>query len=71
MSSLALIAIGFELTFPRLEGLLEGPLSRIPQKPITSRSNGVGLGLALGGRREDHESHLVDVEISRRSDHRH
>lgn len=39
MTSLALIAIGFGLAFPRLEGLLEGPFSRIPRNPITSRSN--------------------------------
>jgi cytochrome c biogenesis protein CcdA/thiol-disulfide isomerase/thioredoxin len=44
----ALVAIGLGLIFPRFEQLLERPFSRIPQKQIASRSNGFGLGLALG-----------------------
>ncbi|MFZ0903500.1 MAG: cytochrome c biogenesis protein DipZ [Mycobacterium sp.] len=44
----ALIAIGLGLIFPRFEQLLERPFSRIPQKQIAARSNGFGLGLALG-----------------------
>ena len=44
----ALVAIGVGLIFPRVEQLLERPFSRIPQKQIATRSNGFGLGLALG-----------------------
>ena len=44
----ALVAIGLGLIFPRFEQLLERPFSRIPQKQIAARSNGFGLGLALG-----------------------
>ncbi|BBX47875.1 cytochrome c biogenesis protein DipZ [Mycobacterium cookii] len=44
----ALVAIGLGLIFPRFEQLLERPFARIPQKQIASRSNGFGLGLALG-----------------------
>jgi cytochrome c biogenesis protein CcdA/thiol-disulfide isomerase/thioredoxin len=44
----ALVAIGTGLIFPRFEQLLERPFSRIPQKQIANRSNGFGLGLALG-----------------------
>ncbi|SPM43566.1 cytochrome C biogenesis protein DipZ [Mycobacterium numidiamassiliense] len=44
----ALVAIGIGLIFPRFEQLLERPFSRIPQKRIANRSNGFGLGLALG-----------------------
>lgn len=44
----ALVAIGAGLIFPRFEQLLEKPFSRIPQKQIVTRSNGFGLGLALG-----------------------
>ena len=44
----ALVAIGVGLIFPRFEQLLERPFSRIPQKQIATRTNGFGLGLALG-----------------------
>jgi cytochrome c biogenesis protein CcdA/thiol-disulfide isomerase/thioredoxin len=44
----ALVAIGIGLIFPGFEQLLERPFSRIPQKQITTRGNGFGLGLALG-----------------------
>lgn len=44
----ALLAIGVGLIFPRFEQLLEKPFSRIPQKQISTRGNGFGLGLALG-----------------------
>jgi cytochrome c biogenesis protein CcdA/thiol-disulfide isomerase/thioredoxin len=44
----ALVAIGLGLIFPRIEQLLERPFSRIPQKQIATRTNGFGLGLALG-----------------------
>ncbi len=44
----ALVAIGLGLIFPRFEQLLERPFARIPQKQITTRANGFGLGLALG-----------------------
>ncbi len=44
----ALTAIGLGLVFPRFERLLELPFSRIPQKHIATRTNGFGLGLALG-----------------------
>jgi cytochrome c biogenesis protein CcdA/thiol-disulfide isomerase/thioredoxin len=44
----ALVAIGFGLIFPRFEQLLERPFARIPQKQITTRAGGFGLGLALG-----------------------
>jgi cytochrome c biogenesis protein CcdA/thiol-disulfide isomerase/thioredoxin len=44
----ALVAIGLGLIFPRFEQLLERPFSRIPQRQIANRSNGFGLGLALG-----------------------
>ncbi|ORW00909.1 cytochrome c biogenesis protein DipZ [Mycobacterium kyorinense] len=44
----ALVAIGLSLIFPRFEQLLERPFARIPQKHIAVRSNGFGLGLALG-----------------------
>jgi cytochrome c biogenesis protein CcdA/thiol-disulfide isomerase/thioredoxin len=44
----ALVAIGFGLIFPKFEELLQRPFSRIPRTPITARSNGFGLGLALG-----------------------
>jgi cytochrome c biogenesis protein CcdA/thiol-disulfide isomerase/thioredoxin len=44
----ALVAIGIGLIFPQFEQLLERPFSRIPQKQISQRSNGFGLGLALG-----------------------
>jgi cytochrome c biogenesis protein CcdA/thiol-disulfide isomerase/thioredoxin len=44
----ALVAIGVGLIFPGFERLLERPFSRIPQKQITTRGNGFGLGLALG-----------------------
>ncbi len=45
---IALVAIGIGLIFPQFEQLLERPFSRIPQKQITTRGNGFGLGLALG-----------------------
>lgn len=45
---IALVAIGLGLIFPRFEQLLERPFARIPQKQITTRGNGFGLGLALG-----------------------
>ena len=44
----ALVAIGLGLIFPRFEELLERPFARLPQKQIASRTNGFGLGLALG-----------------------
>jgi len=44
----ALVAIGLGLIFPRFEQLLERPFARIPQKQIVGRTNGFGLGLALG-----------------------
>jgi cytochrome c biogenesis protein CcdA/thiol-disulfide isomerase/thioredoxin len=44
----ALVAIGLGLIFPHFDQLLERPFSRIPQKQIATRSNGFGLGLALG-----------------------
>jgi cytochrome c biogenesis protein CcdA/thiol-disulfide isomerase/thioredoxin len=44
----ALVAIGIGLISPRFEQLLERPFSRIPQKQITTRGGGFGLGLALG-----------------------
>jgi len=44
----ALVTIGLGLIFPGFEQLLERPFSRIPQKQILGRSNGFGLGLALG-----------------------
>jgi cytochrome c biogenesis protein CcdA/thiol-disulfide isomerase/thioredoxin len=44
----ALVAIGLGLIFPSFEQLLERPFSRIPQKQIATRTNGFGLGLALG-----------------------
>src|ERR1700757_5455167 len=44
----ALVAIGLGLIFPRFEQLLERPFARIPQKQITTRADGFGLGLALG-----------------------
>jgi cytochrome c biogenesis protein CcdA/thiol-disulfide isomerase/thioredoxin len=44
----ALVVIGIGLIFPRFEQLLERPFSRIPQMQIANRSNGFGLGLALG-----------------------
>src|SRR6201996_4261502 len=44
----ALVAIGLGLIFPRFEQLLERPFARIPQRQIAARSNGFGLGLALG-----------------------
>ncbi|MGH3635216.1 MAG: cytochrome c biogenesis protein/redoxin, partial [Mycobacterium sp.] len=44
----ALAAIGLGLIFPRFEQLLERPFTRIPQKQIATRTNGFGLGLALG-----------------------
>ncbi|HEY7054567.1 MAG TPA: cytochrome c biogenesis protein DipZ [Mycobacterium sp.] len=44
----ALLLIGFGLIFPRIEGLLEKPFSRIPQKQFGTQKNGFGLGLALG-----------------------
>jgi cytochrome c biogenesis protein CcdA/thiol-disulfide isomerase/thioredoxin len=44
----ALVAIGLGLIFPRFEELLERPFARLPQKQFASRTNGFGLGLALG-----------------------
>jgi len=44
----ALVAIGLGLIFPRFEQLLERPFALIPQKQMTGRANGFGLGLALG-----------------------
>jgi cytochrome c biogenesis protein CcdA/thiol-disulfide isomerase/thioredoxin len=44
----ALVAIGLGLIFPRFEQVLERPFARIPQKQIATRTNGFGLGLALG-----------------------
>jgi cytochrome c biogenesis protein CcdA/thiol-disulfide isomerase/thioredoxin len=44
----ALVAIGLGLIFPRFEQELERPFARIPQKQIATRTNGFGLGLALG-----------------------
>jgi cytochrome c biogenesis protein CcdA/thiol-disulfide isomerase/thioredoxin len=44
----ALVAIGLGLIFPSFEQLLERPFARIPQKQIATRTNGFGLGLALG-----------------------
>ncbi|VBA61782.1 cytochrome c biogenesis protein DipZ [Mycobacterium attenuatum] len=44
----ALAAIGLGLMFPAFEQLLERPFSRIPQRQVGNRSNGFGLGLALG-----------------------
>jgi cytochrome c biogenesis protein CcdA/thiol-disulfide isomerase/thioredoxin len=44
----ALVAIGVGLIFPAVERLLERPFARIPQRQLVARSNGFGLGLALG-----------------------
>jgi cytochrome c biogenesis protein CcdA/thiol-disulfide isomerase/thioredoxin len=44
----ALVAIGLGLIFPRFEELLERPFARLPQRRIATRTNGFGLGLALG-----------------------
>ncbi|QLL09213.1 cytochrome c biogenesis protein DipZ [Mycobacterium vicinigordonae] len=44
----ALVAIGLGLIFPRFQQLLETPFARLPQRQITVRGNGFGLGLALG-----------------------
>ena len=44
----ALTAIGLGLIFPAFERLLERPFARIPQRQLVTRSNGFGLGLALG-----------------------
>src|SRR5271156_2060870 len=44
----ALVVIGLGLIFPSFEQLLERPFARIPQKQIATRTNGFGLGLALG-----------------------
>jgi cytochrome c biogenesis protein CcdA/thiol-disulfide isomerase/thioredoxin len=44
----ALVAIGMGLIFPQFEHLLERPFALIPQKQVTGRANGFGLGLALG-----------------------
>jgi cytochrome c biogenesis protein CcdA/thiol-disulfide isomerase/thioredoxin len=44
----ALVAIGLGLVFPAVERLLERPFARIPQRQFVTRSNGFGLGLALG-----------------------
>jgi cytochrome c biogenesis protein CcdA/thiol-disulfide isomerase/thioredoxin len=44
----ALVAIGIGLIFPRFEGLLEKPFSRLPKKQFGTGSSGFGLGLALG-----------------------
>src|SRR5690348_13341332 len=43
----ALMAIGLGLIFPKIEGLLEKPFARLPQKQIATRSDGFGLGLTL------------------------
>ena len=44
----ALVAIGLALILPAFERLLERPFVRIPQRQLITRSNGFGLGLALG-----------------------
>ncbi len=44
----ALSVIGIGLIFPRIEGLLERPFSRIPQWNVGEGRSGFGLGLALG-----------------------
>jgi cytochrome c biogenesis protein CcdA/thiol-disulfide isomerase/thioredoxin len=44
----ALVAIGLGLIFPAFERLLERPFARIPQRQWFARSNGFGLGVALG-----------------------
>lgn len=44
----ALLAIGTGLIYPRFEELLEKPFARLPQKQIATRSDGFGLGVALG-----------------------
>ncbi len=44
----ALTAIGLGLIFPAFERLLERPFAAIPQKQFGTRTNGFGLGLALG-----------------------
>jgi cytochrome c biogenesis protein CcdA/thiol-disulfide isomerase/thioredoxin len=44
----ALVAIGLGLIFPAFERLLERPFAGIPQRQWFTRSNGFGLGVALG-----------------------
>ena len=44
----ALTLIGLGLIFPRFEGILERPFSRIPQLQMSEGRSGFGLGLALG-----------------------
>ena len=44
----ALTLIGLGLIFPRFEGILEKPFSRIPQLQMSEGRSGFGLGLALG-----------------------
>jgi cytochrome c biogenesis protein CcdA/thiol-disulfide isomerase/thioredoxin len=48
LALIALVAIGLGLIFPQFEQLLERPFALIPQKQMTGRANGFGLGLALG-----------------------
>jgi len=48
LALVALVAIGLGLIFPQFEQLLERPFALIPQKQMTGRANGFGLGLALG-----------------------
>ena len=44
----ALVAIGLGLIFPAFERVLERPFARLPQRQLATRSEGFGLGLALG-----------------------
>jgi cytochrome c biogenesis protein CcdA/thiol-disulfide isomerase/thioredoxin len=44
----ALVVLGLALVFPRLEGLIERPFSRIPQPTLSPDTGGFGLGIALG-----------------------
>src|SRR3954471_1138820 len=45
---IALTVIGLGLIFPRFEGILEKPFSRIPALQMGEGRSGFGLGLALG-----------------------
>ncbi len=45
---IALVAIGLGLIFPAFERVLERPFGYLPQRQLATRSNGFGLGLALG-----------------------
>ena len=44
----ALVAIGLGLIVPAFERVLERPFARLPQRQLGTRSEGFGLGLALG-----------------------